>query len=52
MREMTNEEKINFHLGAFVDHAKKRGLDLRGDALRFFSIKTARAWTAWLRKAI
>lgn len=35
----------------FDNTEKARGLDLSGDAKRFFKIKTARAWTAWLAKA-
>lgn len=35
----------------FITHAQKRGLDLSGDTKRFYKIKTARAWTAWLAKA-
>lgn len=38
-------------LKKFTAHAKQRGMDLSGDAGRFYKAKTARAWTAWLAKA-
>jgi hypothetical protein len=42
---------IATELKKFTADAKKRGLDLSGDSQRFFKLKTARAWTAWLERA-
>jgi hypothetical protein len=43
--------RITEILGHFIADARRRGMDLRGDAKRWFNPKTARAWTAWLTKA-
>jgi hypothetical protein len=43
--------EIATELKKFTADAKKRGLDLSGDKERFFKLKTARAWTAWVEKA-
>ena len=52
MRESTKQEQIEYQYSRFMLYAIRHRLDIRGDSLRFFSLKTARAWTAWLRKAI
>ena len=38
-------------LRQFKAHGTAKGLDLSGDKHRFFSLKTAKAWTAFLKKA-
>ena len=43
--------KISTELQKFKWHAYDKGMDLRGNATRWFNGKTARAWTAWLTKA-
>ena len=39
---------IATELNKFTTDAKKKGLDMSGDKKRFFSPKTARAWTKHL----
>ena len=46
-----SKTEIAMELSDFINAAKRLGLDLRGDALRFFSIRTARAWTVWFEWA-
>jgi hypothetical protein len=38
-------------LRQFTAHGIAKRLDLSGDKHRFFSLRTAKAWTAWLGKA-
>ena len=42
---------IALELAKFTAQAKKLGMDLSGDAGRFYKPKTARAWTVFLAKA-
>ena len=50
MPKMTKAQHIRYELDTFIYSAVQRRLDLRGDALRFFSLKTARSWTAWIKE--